>query len=83
MDKVDWFNVMAYDFFGSHSATVGLNAPICGLWSLYSIDGAIDRIMKEQLSPEKMVLGLPLYGYVYENTDGYRAAIDKKNNIGK
>lgn len=83
MDQVDWFNIMAYDFFGSHSATVGLNAPICGSWSLYSIDGAIDRIIKEQLSPEKMVLGLPLYGYVYENTNGYKAIIDKKNNTGK
>lgn len=76
---VDWFHLMAYDFFGPGNETIGFNAPICSTWSVYSIDGALQRIMEQGLSPEKMVLGLPLYGYMYENTDGYNAKIDKKS----
>ena len=79
--SIDWFNVMAYDFFGPFSGQIGFNAPICSSLSKYSIDGALQRIMKAGVSPEKMVLGLPLYGYVYENTSGYNAHITKKNII--
>ncbi len=78
---VDFFNVMSYDFFGPYNETIGFNAPICGKWSVYSIDGALQRIMELGVSPEKMVLGLPLYGHVYENTDGYNSKIGKKDKI--
>ena len=74
---VNWFHVMAYDFFGPWNETVGFNAPICSDKAVYSIDGAMQRIMELGVSPAKMVLGLPLYGYIYENTDGYREKIDK------
>jgi chitinase len=79
--NISWFNVMAYDFYGSSSGQIGFNAPLCGKISKYSVDGAVQRIMQAGVSPDKMVLGLPLYGYVYENTDGYNAYIDKKNKI--
>lgn len=76
---VNWFHVMAYDFFGPQNPIIGFNAPICSTWSVYSIDGAVQRIMEQGVSPAKMVLCVPLYGYLYENTDGYQAKIDKKN----
>lgn len=76
---INWFHVMAYDFFGPHNENIGFNAPICSTWSVYSIDGAVQRIMEQGVSPAKMVLCVPLYGYLYENTDGYNAKIDKKN----
>ena len=79
--STDLFHVMAYDFFGPNNTNIGFNAPICGKWSVYSIDGALQRIMEQGISPEKMVLGLPLYGYLYENTDGHNALIDKNNKI--
>jgi chitinase len=79
--NINWFNVMAYDFYGSSSGQIGFNAPLCGKVSKYTVDGAVQRIMQRGVSPDKMVLGLPLYGYVYENTDGYNAYIDKKNKI--
>ncbi|MBV8661255.1 MAG: glycoside hydrolase family 18 protein [Candidatus Dependentiae bacterium] len=78
---VNWFNIMAYDFFGPSNATIGFNAPICGEWSVYSIDGALQRIMTCGVSPAKMVLGLPFYGYLYENTDGHNAAITKDTKV--
>ena len=79
--NISWFNIMAYDFFGPSSGQIGFNAPLCGKIAKYSVDGALQRIMQAGVFPDKMVLGLPLYGYVYENTDGYNAYIDKKNKI--
>jgi chitinase len=72
---------MAYDFFGPSSGQIGFNAPLCSSLQKYSVDGAVHRIIQAGVSPDKMVLGLPLYAYVYENTDGYNAYIDKKNKI--
>ncbi len=77
---INWFNVMAYDFFGPNNEEIGLNAPICGKYSVYSIDGALKRIIEQGVSPEKMVLGLPLYGYVYEDTDGLHAPLTKEDS---
>lgn len=79
--NISWFNIMAYDFYGPSSGQIGFNAPVCGKNSKYSVDGALQRIMQAGASPDKMVLGLPLYGYLYENTDGYNDYIDKKNKI--
>lgn len=78
---IDWYNVMAYDFFGSSSGTVGFNAPLCGKRLEYSVDGALHAIIQQGVSPDKMVLGLPLYGYVYEDCNGYNTAITAKNKI--
>jgi len=75
--NVDWFNIMAYDFFGPWNKNVGFNAPICGSSSVYSIDGAVQRIMEQGVSPAKMVLGVPLYGYIYEQSLGLNSVIDK------
>jgi chitinase len=72
---------MAYDFYGSTSGQIGFNAPLCGKFATYSVDGALQNLMQAGISPDKMVLGMPLYGYVYENTNGYNAHIDKKNKI--
>ncbi len=77
--SISWFHVMAYDFFGPSNEKIGFNAPICGKYSVYSIDGALKRIIEQGVSPEKMVLGLPLYGYVYENTDGLHAPWTKED----
>ncbi|MBP6869949.1 hypothetical protein KBC04_03645 [Candidatus Babeliales bacterium] len=78
---VDWYNVMAYDFFGPSSGSIGFNAPICGKELMYSVDGALQRIMEQGVSPEKMVLGLPLYGYVYEDSNGYNSTIKSKEKV--
>lgn len=71
MEFVDWYHVMAYDFYSPRNDSVGLNAPICGTYSVYSIDGALNRLMDLGITPEKMVLGLPLYGHVYTNSNGF------------
>ena len=63
---VDWFNVMAYDFAGSLASGVSLNAPICNPWSKLSIDNTINAFLNNGVSPAKLVLGIPLYGYVFD-----------------
>lgn len=66
--SVDWFHVMAYDFGGASAPGVSLNAPICNQWSRYSVDGSMSLLMKLGVSPAKLVLGIPLYGHVYDQT---------------
>ena len=68
--SIDWFHVMAYDFYSPRNDSVGLNAPICSSYSVFSIDGACNRIMDLGVSPEKMVMVLPLYGYKFDNCNG-------------
>ncbi|MFA5999066.1 MAG: glycoside hydrolase family 18 protein [Candidatus Babeliales bacterium] len=67
-EYVDWFNVMAYDFGGATAPGVSLNAPICNQWSRYSVDGSINALIDSGVSPEKLVLGIPLYGHVFDKT---------------
>ncbi|MDP3788073.1 MAG: glycoside hydrolase family 18 protein [Candidatus Chromulinivorax sp.] len=78
---IHWFHVMAYDFYGPHSGLVGFNAPICDTRHVYSVDGAVQALMQRGVSPDKMVLGLPLYGYVYPDSAGYKSTIKNKDTI--
>ncbi len=79
--SINWFHVMAYDFYGPHSGLVGFNAPICDTRQVYSVDGAVQALMQRGVSPEKMVLGLPLYGYVYSESAGYKSTIKNKDQV--
>lgn len=69
--SIDWFHVMAYDFYSPRNDSVGLNAPICSSYPVFSIDGAFNRIMDLGVSPQKMVIALPLYGYKFDNCNGF------------
>lgn len=64
---IDWFHVMAYNFTGPEGSGIGLNAPICNPWSSFSIDNVVTDLMKE-VPPNKLVLGIPLYGHVFDQT---------------
>lgn len=77
---VDWFHLMAYDFFGPNNKLVGLNAPICGRPSKYSVNGAIHGVIDQGVSPNKIVLGIPSYGYLYEETAGRGRVFTKTEN---
>ncbi len=65
---VDWFHVMTYNFTSPVSSGIGFNAPICNAWSSYSVDNAIHGIMLAGVSPQQIVLGVPLYGHVFDQT---------------
>lgn len=78
--SIDWFHVMAYDFYSPLNDSVGLNAPICSLWSVFSIDGAFNRIIDLGVSPQKMVMALPLYGYKFDNSNGFLTQYKKTDD---
>lgn len=82
-EHLDWFHVMAYDIFGLNSKTIADNSPICGSYGLYTIDGALNRIIDLGISPEKLVLGISGYGYQYDQTDGYGKLFNKKSKKSK
>ncbi len=63
---VDWFNLMTYNYGGPKGLGVSLNAPICNQYSGYSIEESVNALMAQGVTPAKMVLGIPLYGHVYD-----------------
>jgi chitinase len=71
-EKLDWFNVMTYDFHGLWSDRAGHNSPIYSVaprgntvpQGCYS---AVSFLRDDMgIPPEKLLLGLPFYGFLLE-----------------
>ncbi|KAI0638625.1 glycoside hydrolase family 18 protein [Trametes polyzona] len=70
--QMTYANIMNYDVFGA-SSSPGPNAPLgnlCGNSQLpqYSAQAALSQWTKAGFPAPKLVLGLPLYGYVSQST---------------
>ena len=65
----DYINLMCYDYYGSWSERTGFGASLftnpddSNGWST---DTCIKLYLKKGLSPEKIVLGVPTYGFAYQ-----------------
>lgn len=60
---VDWFNVMAYDLAGGWDKSTGLLANLFAKpGETRCVDTSIMAYLKAGVLPEKIVLGVPLYG---------------------
>ena len=68
---LDFFNLMAYDYSGSWEATVGHQANVFGNHeSGVSTERAVQYYHERGVPKHKLVVGIPLYGRSFSNTDG-------------
>jgi chitinase len=67
----DWFNLMAYDFHGAWSKTTNFHAPLyrvtADVYPLNNDDAAVQAYLAADVSPDKLVLGVPFYGHGWAN----------------
>lgn len=76
MDRyLDFFNLMAYDFAGSWDSVAGHQANLFPsktnpASTPFSIDAAVKYYISQGVHSSKIVLGMPIYGRAFENTDG-------------
>jgi chitinase len=67
LDTLDWINVMTYDFAGEWSNEAGHNAPLFASSKVKGGGPSIERTIKfllddQKIPPQRIALGLPLYG---------------------
>lgn len=69
MDRyLTYWNLMSYDFAGSWSQVVDHQANLFG--GAVSADMAVEFYLGKGVPPQKMILGMPLYGRSFANTKG-------------
>lgn len=72
---LDFWNLMAYDYAGSWDTNAGHQANLYAgknndSSTPFSTDAAVKYYLNNGVSPLKLILGLPLYGRSFTDTDG-------------
>ena len=61
---LDQIHLMCYDYFGSWDARTYHNAPLHSTKKI-GVAASVDYYLSQGVSPNKLVLGLPLYGRTF------------------
>ncbi len=76
MDRyLDFWNMMCYDYVGSWDSRAGHQANLHPsrdnpASTPFSTNAAVDYYLNHGVKSEKIVLGMPMYGRAFENTEG-------------
>jgi spore germination protein YaaH len=68
----DYLVLMGYDYHWSSAPTAGPVAPLAG--ESYNVTRSVDTYLAAGVAPEKLLLGVPWYGYDWRVTDTSRMA---------
>ena len=62
--SIDFYTLMAYDYYGGFSKHAGPVSPLKGskVWGEHSIETSVDYYLKKGVAPDKLIVGLPYYG---------------------
>lgn len=72
---VDYVIIMGYDYHSMFSSTTGAIAPIGGQGKEIEYDVATTlAIAKKEIPPEKIIFGLPLYGYEWSTLQNFKGS---------
>ncbi|KAI9876312.1 MAG: hypothetical protein M1830_006786 [Pleopsidium flavum] len=66
MDNVDWANVMSYDLHGEWDSTDPIGSHVLAHTNLTEIKQALDLFWRNDVSPNKLNLGLGFYGRSFQ-----------------
>ncbi|MBL4578336.1 MAG: hypothetical protein JKX74_07680, partial [Flavobacteriales bacterium] len=68
---VDQFIIMGYGYYYSGSSKAGPTAEFYKgtIWSSYNLVRSVNYYLNEGITPSKLVLGLPYYGYEWKTVD--------------
>jgi len=63
-EHVDFFFLMAYDFYGKYSKQAGPNSLLYsgGTWETVNISNTVENYIKLGINKKKLIVGLPYYG---------------------
>ncbi|KAF0818626.1 Chitinase [Bacillus sp. ZZV12-4809] len=68
---LDYVQIMTYDIHGTWEQKADFNAPLLDdNGKTYSVDKGVQAYLDAGVPPEKLVMGVPFYGYKYNVTSG-------------
>jgi spore germination protein YaaH len=77
---VKYFNIMGYDFSGEHSAYPGSIAPLRTVDTQPNLETAVNDFLNLNISSQKLILSLPLYGSTWDVTGLEQGSIPNYEN---
>lgn len=87
-DYLDYVNIMTYDLHGTWDALADFNAPLydnkdnSNQYKI-SIDSSVNVWLKAGLPKDKLVVGVPFYGYEYNVSENINNGLYQKFSGGK